>query len=107
MAAYRAAYRAYIVKIDKLAGLGGGEAAADRIIALETALSQAQWSAAERRDIDKTYNPKTRGELVKLAPQFDWAGMLAKAGLASTSKVVVREPSAVQGAGKLLAATPL
>ena len=107
MVAHRAAYRNYIVTIQKLAGLPGGEAAADRIIALETALSQAQWSAAERRDIDKTYNPKTRAELVKLAPQFDWAGMLAKAGLASTSKVVVREPSAVQGAGKLLAATPL
>src|SRR6478752_5789598 len=42
MKAHRAAYRDYIVTIQKLAGLPGGEAAADRIIALETALSQAQ-----------------------------------------------------------------
>ena len=38
MKAHRAAYRNYIVTIEKLAGLPGGEAAADRIIALETAL---------------------------------------------------------------------
>jgi endothelin-converting enzyme/putative endopeptidase len=107
MAAHRAAYRNYIVTIQKLAGLPGGEAAADRIIALETALSQAQWSAAERRDIDKSYNPMSRAELAKLAPEFDWTGMLAKAGLGSTQTVVVRQPSAVAGAGKILAETPL
>src|SRR6185369_10431784 len=56
MKAHRAAYRDYIITIQKLAGLPGGEAAADRIIALETALSKAQWPAADRRDIDKIYN---------------------------------------------------
>ena len=60
MKAHRAAYRDYIVTIEKLAGLPGGEAAADRIIALETALSKVQWTGAERRDIDKIYNPMTR-----------------------------------------------
>ena len=107
MVAHRAAYRNYIVTIEKLAGLPGGEAAADRIIALETALSQVQWTNAERRDIDKTYNPMTLAQLTKLAPQFDWASTLAKAGLGSTRTVVVREPSAVAGAGKILADTPL
>src|SRR5438309_5308542 len=100
MVAHRAAYRKYIITINKLAGLPGGEAAADRIIALETALSQAQWSAAERRDIDKTYNPMNRAQLAKLAPEFDWTGMLTNAGLGATNQVVVRGPSAVAGAGK-------
>jgi len=107
MKAHRAAYRNYIVTIEKLAGLPGGEAAADRIIALETALSKAQWPAAERRDIDKIYNPMTRAQLTKLAPQFDWNATLAKAGLGSTKSVIVTEPSAVAGAGKILASTPL
>ena len=71
MKAHRAAYRDYIVTIEKLAGLPGGAAAADRIIALETALSKVQWPAADRRDIDKIYNPMTRAQLAKLAPQFD------------------------------------
>ncbi len=107
MKAHRAAYRDYIVTIEKLAGLPGGEAAADRIIALETALSQAQWTAADRRDIDKIYNPMTRAQLIKLAPQFDWNAALAKAGLGSAKTVIVTEPSAVAGAGKILASTPL
>src|SRR5438067_4961787 len=107
MKAHRAAYREYIVTIEKLAGLPGGEAAADRIIALETAISKVQWPAADRRDIDKIYNPMTRAQLVKLAPQFDWNATLAKAGLASAKQVIVTEPSAVAGAGKILASTPL
>jgi endothelin-converting enzyme/putative endopeptidase len=107
MKAHRAAYRDYIITIQKLAGLPGGEAAADRIIALETALSKAQWPAAERRDIDKIYNPMTRAQLAKLAPQFEWNASLAKAGLGSAKSVIVTEPSAVAGAGKIFASTPL
>ncbi len=107
MKAHRAAYRDYIITIEKLAGLPGGEAAADRIIALETELSKAQWTAAERRDIDKIYNPMTRAQLVKLAPQFEWNATLAKAGLGGAKQVIVTEPSAVAGAGKILAFTPL
>jgi endothelin-converting enzyme/putative endopeptidase len=107
MKAHRAAYRDYIITIEKLAGLPGGAAAADRIIALETALSKAQWPAADRRDIDKIYNPMTRAQLVKLAPQFNWNSTLAEAGLANAKQVIVTEPSAVAGAGKILASAPL
>jgi endothelin-converting enzyme/putative endopeptidase len=107
MKAHRAAYRDYIITIEKLAGLPGGEAAADRIIALETELSKVQWPAAERRQMDKIYNPMTRAELTKLAPQFEWTSTLAKAGLAGAKSVIVIEPSAVAGAGKIFASTPL
>ncbi len=107
MAAHRAAYRDYIVTIEKLAGLPGGETAADRIIALETALSKSQWPAADRRDIDKIYNPMTPAKLMALAPQFQWTTTLAKSGLGSAKQVIVTEPSAVAGAGKVLASTPL
>jgi len=107
MKAHRAAYRDYIITIEKLAGLPGGAAAADRIIALETALSKAQWPAADRRDIDKIYNPMTRAQLVKLAPQFNWNASLAEAGLGTAKQVIVTEPSAVAGAGKIFASTPL
>ena len=107
MKAHRAAYRDYIVTIEKLAGLPGGEAAADRIIALETALSKVQWPAADRRDIDKIYNPMTRAQLTKLAPQFDWNRTLVEGGLGNAKTVIVTEPSAVAGAGKILVSTPL
>jgi endothelin-converting enzyme/putative endopeptidase len=107
MQAHRAAYRNYIVTIEKLAGLSDPEGAADRIIKLETELSKVQWAAADRRDIDKIYNPMTRAQLTRLAPQFDWNASLAKAGLANAGTVIVTEPSAVSGAGKILASTPL
>src|SRR6478672_11699954 len=107
MKAHRAAYRDYIATIEKLAGFKDPEGSADRIIALETALSKEQWKAADRRDIDKIYNPMTRVQLAKLAPQFAWNTTLAKAGLGHAKKVIVTEPSAVAGAGKILAATPL
>jgi putative endopeptidase len=107
MKAHRAAYRDYIITIEKLAGLPGGEAAADRIIALETAISKVQWPAAERRDIDKIYNPMSRAKLAKLAPQFDWNATLAKAGLTGARQVIVTEPSAVAGTAKIFASTPL
>jgi putative endopeptidase len=107
MKAHRAAYRDYIITIEKLAGLPGGTAAADRIIALETALSKSQWPAADRRDIDKIYNPMARAKLMKLAPQFDWSATLAKSGLANAKQVIVTEPSAIAGAGKVLVSTPI
>ncbi|MFL6729938.1 MAG: M13 family metallopeptidase [Sphingomicrobium sp.] len=107
MKAHRAAYRDYIITIQKLAGLPGGAESADRIIALETALSKAQWPAADRRDIDKIYNPMNRSQLAKLAPQFAWNTTLQKAGLGTAQSVIVTEPSAVAGAGKILASTPL
>ena len=107
MKAHRAAYRDYIVTIEKLAGMPDPEGSANRIIALETELSKVQWKAADRRDIDKIYNPMTRAQLIKLAPQFDWNSTLAKMGLGNSKTIIVTEPSAVAGAGKILASTPL
>ena len=107
MVQHRAAYRNYLLTIQKLAGLSGGAASVDRAIALETELSKAQWTSAERRDIDKIYNPKSRAELSALAPQFGWNGMLAKAGLTTAPMIVALETTAISGAGKVLAATPL
>ena len=107
MVGHRAAYRAYIQTVQSLAGLPGGAASADRIIALETALSRAQWKAEDRRDTDKTYNPMTPAQLARFAPEFDWRSSLAAASLASQDQVVVQETTAVSGAGKLLASVPL
>ena len=107
MVGHRAAYRDYIQTIQRLSGLPGGAAAADRIIALETALAQAQWTQADRRDVDKTYNPMNRAQLTALAPEFDWTTTLSKRGLGTATQIIVSEPSAVTGAGKLLVSVPV
>jgi endothelin-converting enzyme/putative endopeptidase len=103
----RAAYRAYVVRIQTLAGIPDAEAKADRIIALETRLAQDQWAPERRRDPVATYNPMDRAQLTALAPAFDWAATLDHIGLAAMPTVVVREKSAVAAAGQRVEDTPL
>jgi putative endopeptidase len=105
--AIRKAYRAYVARLFTLAGIAGGEAKADAILALETRLSQDQWTPERRRDPQATYNPMSRAQLQALAPQFDWPAMLAHVGLAKMPTVDVAEPSAVAAAGKRLDDVPL
>ena len=105
--AYRKAYRDYIIRIQTLAGIPDAAAKADAIIALETRLSQDQWTPERRRDPQATYNPMTRAQLSALAPEFDWTPTLAGIGLATMPIVDVTEPSAVAAAGKRIADVPL
>ena len=105
--AFRKAYRDYIVQMFDLAGIAGGAAKADAIIALETRLAQDQWTPEARRDPVKTYNPMDRAALDTLAPQFDWTPVLTKLGLGKMPTVIVAEPSAVAAAGKAITAAPL
>jgi len=103
----RKAYRDYIIAIQQLAGISDAEAKADRIIALETQLSQDQWTPERRRDPKATYNPMDRAKLAGLAPQFDWPTTLDHLGLGAMPTVVVREPSAIAAAGARIADVPL
>ncbi|WP_419808933.1 M13 family metallopeptidase [Sphingomonas sp.] len=103
----RTAYRDYLIRIQTLAGIADPAAKADRIIALETRLSQDQWTPERRRDPVATHNPMTRAQLTALAPEFDWTPTLAAMGLGGAAKVNVAETTAVAAAGKRLADVPL
>ncbi len=103
----RAAYRKYIIDLSTLAGLSDPAGRADRIMALETRLAKDQWTPEQLRDPVKTHNPMTRAQLMKLAPQFDWAATLSSIGLAAAKRVDVSTPSAVASAGKRIADVPL
>ncbi|WP_422394901.1 M13 family metallopeptidase [Novosphingobium olei] len=105
--AIRQAYRAYLIKIQQLAGIPDAAAKADRIIALETRISQDQWTPEQRRDPVKTHNPMSRAQLAKFAPELDWNATLASMGLSSAAKVNVSEPSAVAATAKRLGDVPL
>jgi putative endopeptidase len=105
--AFRAAYRNYIAKMLTLAGESDADARADRIMALETKMAKSHWTPERSRDVKATYNPKTRAQLAKLAPQVDWNRVLKKQGLGSAKIVIVGETTAVRDAGKLVATEPL
>jgi endothelin-converting enzyme/putative endopeptidase len=103
----RAAYRAYVVQIQQLAGLADAEAKADRIIALETALAKVHWEPARQRDIKQIYNPMDRAQLTELAPQVEWATFLDSAGLGKVETVIALEKSAIAETAKMLDTVPL
>ena len=103
----RKAYRDYIVKMHRLAGITDAEAKADRIIALETALAKVHWEPARQRDIKQIYNPMNRAQLTELAPQFEWATYLQANGLGSVPTVIAAEKSAITETGKMLDSVPL
>ena len=105
--AYRAAYRAYVTRIQELAGIPDAAAKADRILALETAIAKVHWTPEQSREIDKIYNPMDLAKLNSFAPQFEWNRALAKSGLGDVKTVVVTETTAVQDIGKMLDSVPL
>lgn len=98
----RAAYRAYMVQIQKLAGVKNAEAKADRIIALETALAKSHWEPARQRDIKQIINPMNRAQLAELAPQVDWNRFLSTAGYGDIEIVIAAETSAITDTAKML-----
>jgi predicted metalloendopeptidase len=104
----RAKYQAHIEKMLSLAGHQDAAAEAKAIVALETEIAKAQWSAVENRDPVKRYNKMKAADLKKLAPGFDWATYLKDTGVAAKAKeVIVSQPSYFQGLDKIIAATPV
>jgi putative endopeptidase len=105
----RAAYVEHVAAMLRLVDEPDADGAAGRVMALETALAAAHWSAVESRDALKTHNKRTRAQLDETAGGFDWGGWLE--GLRSPAgafdEVVVRQPSAVEAAAALLADVPL
>ncbi|MDP9085211.1 MAG: M13 family metallopeptidase, partial [Pseudomonadota bacterium] len=104
---FRAAYRAYAIKLQMLAGIADASTKTDRIIALETAIAKAHWTPERERDVKANYKPMTRTQLTKLAPQFQWNTLLAKSGYGTQQKVVVGQNTAVAAEGQLFASTPI
>jgi predicted metalloendopeptidase len=106
--AVRAAYRSHIAKLLTLAGEDGGEAAADSILALETALAKLQWTQVENRDPVKTYNKTAITALPALAAPEDLPSFLEASGVGhDIATVVVAQPSFFSGLAALFNDTPL
>ena len=104
-AAKKTAYRAYVEAILKATDWPDAAASADRILAFEEKLAAANWERKDRRDPDKTYNPVSFAELVKLAPGFDWSAYFAGAGLPKTAPIVLAEKSAIVSVAALVGKT--
>ena len=104
--ATRNAYVAYLTRMFTLAGQADAAGAAQRILALETALAAKQWDRVKSRDRDLGYNKMSTAQLAAMMPSFDWKTYLRAAGLAKAQDVIVRQPDYLMAVDTIIKATP-
>jgi endothelin-converting enzyme/putative endopeptidase len=104
---FRAAYRAYVIEIQRLAGIADPEAKADAIIALERRIAEAHWTPERSRDIQQIINPMDRAGLTRLAPQFHWPALLQQLGLGDVQTIIAGQTTALTAEGQLFEEVPL
>ena len=105
--AIREQYVTHIANVFGLAGIDNGADRAARILAFETQIAELHWPVARRRERDQTYNPKTRAELLAMAPSFPFPAMLDTAGFQAVDYFVVREVDTIGPLAALFLATPV
>ena len=105
--ALREKYVAYIAQMLRLGGSADAAARARDVMAFETEAAKVQWPIEKRRDVDATYNPRTRGQLLGLAPGFPWAAFLESAQLGSRQDLVLAEITAIRDLAQLFSRTPV
>jgi putative endopeptidase len=103
----RASYKAHLEKVLAMVGNKHASADAAKILALETKIAELHWPIADRRERDKTYNPRTIEQLEAEAPAFPWKVYLASGGYGDQREVIVRENTAIPKLADLFAATPV
>jgi putative endopeptidase len=105
----RAAYVEHVATMLRLVDEPGAEGAAERVVALETAIAGHHWTNVDSRDALKTHNKRTLDALAAETPGFPWDRWLAATGApdGAFAEVVVRQPSALAGSVALLATVPL
>ena len=90
----RAKYQEHVAKM--LAFVGDNPATAkknaEKILAIETAMSAPRLDRVERRDRRKSYNPMTVADLQKLTPAINWNTYLKGVGVAKVDTLIVSQP---------------
>jgi putative endopeptidase len=89
----RELYLQHIARMFTLAGLPDATGAAQRVMAAETRVAQAQWTRVQNRDRTATYNRMTPQEIARLAPQIDWIRFMEASTLPAVESIIVRQPS--------------
>jgi putative endopeptidase len=93
----REKYVQHVIRMLQFLGTNPAQAKldADKILALEIAMSKPRFDRVELRDDRKTYNPMTVVELQKLTPSINWKKYLDGVGLTNLESIVVSQPKYV------------
>ena len=100
-------YQKYVADMLQLIGWNEPVQSAADIVAMETKIAEAQWTRAEGRDRDKTYNPMTLADLEKNAPGFPWKLYFKEAGIDKADRAIARQNTALPKLAKIFADTPV
>jgi putative endopeptidase len=103
----RKKYEGHIAKVLGMVNDKDAAKNAAAIVALEKEIAECHWPIAERRERDKTYNPRTIAELEKESPKFPWKAYMDAQGYGKEKSVVVREVTAIPKLAELFAKTPV
>lgn len=96
-------YVTYLSELFQKIGLSSPESRAQKVVAFETAIAQAQWTKADNRDPDKTYNPMTIDDLTKISPNIAWREYLPACSAPIDRTFEVYQPSYFTEFGEVLA----
>ncbi|MEK6637160.1 MAG: M13-type metalloendopeptidase [Pseudomonadota bacterium] len=103
----RTKYVTHIGNMLKLAGVADVAAKAQRIYDLEKKIATAHWTQAQSRQVEKLYNPVATADLSAKMPGFDWPLYVQTLGIANMKTVIATQPSALEGAAKLVSSEPI
>ncbi len=103
----RRAYRNYIVQLLSWVGWERPEDIAADVMAFETQVAAASWTAADERDESKIYNPTDASKLASEAPGFPWDAYLDAANLGTPDRIIVVDRSAIPVLAALYSKTPI
>ena len=103
----RAEYVKHIAKMLGIAGFEDADERAANILALETAIAELQWVRADRRDRDKTYNPRTVAELKEKHSAFNWTAFFESHRMDFLEDIIVNHPDTIDPLIGLVNGQPL
>ena len=98
---------AYVGQMLSLGGSSDPHAQAREIIAFETAAAKVQWPIEKRRDVDATYNPRTKAQLLAYRAGLSLGAFLDAQQLGDRQQLVLAELTAMRDLAKLYAHTPV
>ena len=107
MADLRAKYRTYIATVLQAAGVPDAEAAAARVMDLETKIARAHVTREDSEDFAKGATVWTRVELERNAPGLDWGALLDAAQLGQAQKFQAYHAPAIPRLAALVGSEPL
>jgi predicted metalloendopeptidase len=103
----REKYVAYVAQVLTLGGIADPGAKAAAIMAFETSVAKAQWPIEKRRDVDATYNPRTKQQLLTYAPGFPWQAFLDSSSVGGRQELVLSELTAIHDLAEVFKQTSL